>query len=183
MGWSMEDMNETGYKQTSLLAARLARNPIAAVYSSPLQRAVSTADILAEPHRLEARVLQDIIEIKLGKWEGHNLSEVKQLWPDLFEKWRSDPSAVTMPEGESLDQVAHRSFSALQRIIEENSGKTILVVSHDINIRLIVINILGCPNYIFRRLRTDNASLTVIKEDGLHYRLITLNDTAHLENM
>ena len=66
MGWSDEDINDTGYAQVRRLSSRLSDSPIDAIYVSPLRRTCSTATVLAEPHRLELKVLDDLTEINLG---------------------------------------------------------------------------------------------------------------------
>ncbi len=78
MGWSNEDLDEEGYTQVQSLSSRLASLPIASVYTSPLRRAYTTAMILARPHNLEPKALDDLIEIQLGDWEGLHMDEIKR---------------------------------------------------------------------------------------------------------
>ncbi len=101
MGWSDEDLNESGYTQARRLSARLASLPIASIYTSPLRRAYTTAAILAEPHKLELTVLDDLIEIRLGDWQGLHMDEIKRRWPELWQQSRLDPSELTLPNGAS----------------------------------------------------------------------------------
>jgi broad specificity phosphatase PhoE len=84
MGWSNEDLNDVGYAQARKLSARLAGLPIASVYASPLKRAYTTASIIAEPHSLEVKPVDDLIEIKLGDWQGLHESEIEKRWPELW---------------------------------------------------------------------------------------------------
>ena len=70
MGWSDEDLNETGYAQVRSLASRLAGSSITSVYTSPLTRTYTTAEIIAEPHNLKPRVLESVIELNIGDWQG-----------------------------------------------------------------------------------------------------------------
>jgi len=123
MGWSDEDLNEVGYIQARRLASRLAGLPITPVYTSPLQRAYTTAAILAEPHRLEPKALDDLIEIQLGDWQGLHMDEIKRRWAGLWHQWRVDPSNLTLPNGESLSEVTERTISAFARIVGANRGK------------------------------------------------------------
>lgn len=83
MGRSGEDLAEEGYTQARRLSFRLASLPITSVYTSPLRRAYATAVILAEPHSLEPRVMDDLIEIQLGDWEGLHIDEIKLGWPEF----------------------------------------------------------------------------------------------------
>lgn len=183
MGWSAEDLNETGYTQARRLSARLAKLPITAVYTSPLQRVVSTANILAEPHKLAPNAWQDLIEINVGDWQGLHTNEIKQKWPGLYQQWQIDPSDIIMPNGESLNEVTERAVRALKQILEANWEKQALIVTHDIIVKVIVAYALGVTNRIYRRFRISNASLTNIMIADGDYRILTLNDTAHLEGI
>ena len=130
MGRSDEDLTEAGYKQARRLSSRLARLPIASVYTSPLWRAYATAAILAEPHELELRVLDNLIEINLGDWQGLYAGEISRRWPKLWQQWRTDPSEVIIPNGESLTEVAERAIPAFHKIVETNQGKQAITVAH-----------------------------------------------------
>ena len=109
MGWSDEDLNELGHIQARCLSARLTSMPITSIYTSPLRRACSTAAILAESHKLELKVLDDLIEIKLGDWQGLHADEIKRRWPELWRQSRIDPSELILPNGESYRQVTGRA--------------------------------------------------------------------------
>ena len=180
MGQSDEDLTEAGYKQARRLSSRLARLPIASVYTSPLRRAYATAAILVEPHELEPRVLDDLIEIDLGDWQGLHMDEISRRLPDIWQQWRTDPSEVVIPNGESLTEVTERAIPAFHRIVETNRGKQAIIVAHEVIVKVIVAHVLGAPNSIYRRFEISNTSLTVIQFIGNNLRLIGLNDTSHL---
>ena len=180
MGWSDEDLDDTGYDQARSLSARLASLPLAAVYTSPLQRTYTTATILAKPHGLELKVLDDLIEIKLGEWQGLYIDEVSKRWAELWQRSRDDPSEFTVPGGESFPQVTGRAVRAFQAVVAANQGKQVLIVTHDIIVKLVVAHILGASNSIYRRFEVNNASLSVVRVANGETRLITLNDTSHL---
>ena len=181
MGWSDEDLNEVGYIQAHRLASRLAGLPITPVYTSPLRRAYTTAAILAEPHRLEPKALDDLIEIQLGDWQGLHMDEIKRRWAGLWHKWRVDPSGAVIPNGESLTGVTERAIPAFHRIVETNQDKQAIIVAHEVIVKVIVAHVLGAPNSIYRRFEISNTSLTVIQFRDNKSRLIELNDMSHLE--
>ena len=181
MGWSNEDINDVGYTQARSLSSRLASLPIASVYTSPLKRTYTTATILAKPHDLELKVLDDLIEIRLGDWEGLHMDEIRQRWPELWQQSRIDPSEITMPNGESFDEVTERAVRAFEAIVVANQGKQVVIVTHDVIIRVVIAHILGVSNSIYRRLEINNASLSVTQITNGRARLITLNETSHLE--
>jgi broad specificity phosphatase PhoE len=183
-GWSDEDLNDFGYTQARRLSSRLANWPIAAVYTSPLRRTCTTAAILAEPHELDLEVMQDLIEIRLGDFQGLYRDEIRQRWPDLWQQLMTDPSDVTMPNGESFQQVTERAARAFNTVISANQGRQVAVVTHEVVIKVLVTHIaLATTNSIYRRFEVNNASLSIMRLDDNKVRLITLNDTSHLEPM
>lgn len=180
MGWIDEDLSERGVWQAERLSQRLSQRPIAAVYSSPLKRAFRTAEIVALPHSLPVDSLEELGEIRIGVWEGMFAGEIAAKFPDLWQAWRSDPSGVQMPGGESMAQVHHRAIAAFNYITEANHGQQILVVTHDVIVRLLVAYCLNVSTAIYRRLEVANASLTIIQQVDGKCRLRLLNDTGHL---
>jgi len=181
MGWSDEDLNNVGYTQVRRLSSRLASLSINSVYTSPLRRAYATAEILAKPHQLEPRVLDELTEMQLGDWQGLHMDEIKRRWPELWQQWRIDPSGITMPNGESLREVADRAVRALLSIVATNQGKQAVLVAHDVIVKVLVAHVLGVSNSTYRRFEINNASLSVVRVFDNSFQLITLNDTSHLE--
>jgi len=182
MGRSNEDLNDVGYAQVRSLSSRLAGMPIASVYTSPIQRAYITAMILAKPHNLEVKVLDDLIEIQLGDWQGLHLNEISQRWPELWQQWRADPSESTIPNGESFKQVTERAIQAFEAVVAAEQGRQAVIVTHEIVIKVLVAHVLGVPNSIYRRFEINNASLSMVRLINGKTRLIMLNDTSHLED-
>lgn len=180
MGRSDEDLNQEGYSQARKLSARLAGTSINTIYSSPLKRAVNTASIVAEPHRLKTEVVQDLIEIGLGDWQGLYIDEIARGWPELWQQWRSDPTDVVLPNGESFQQVVKRAVRTIEKIAAADAGKTVVIVTHEIIVKLAVIYALGAPTSIYRRFDVFNASLSTIHVHADRPRLITLNDVSHV---
>ncbi|MFC2013536.1 histidine phosphatase family protein [Chloroflexota bacterium] len=182
MGRSNEDLTEVGYTQAQRLSSRLACLPIASVYTSPLRRAYATATILAEPHKLEPRVMEELIEIHLGDWQGLHMDEIRQRWPEVWRNWKSNPAGVIIPNGESLAEVAERAIKAFRSIVNANHGKRAAIVAHEAIAKMLVAHALQAPNSIYRRFEIGNASLSVIRVTNNNFRLERLNDTSHLED-
>jgi broad specificity phosphatase PhoE len=181
MGWSNEDLNDVGYAQARSLSSRLASLPIASVYTSPLKRAYTTAAILAQPHGLELEIINDLTEIQLGNWQGLHADEIRQRWLELWQQFRTDPSGITIPGGESFQQVTERAIRAFNTVAAANRDRQAVIVTHDVIIKVIAAHILGVPNSIYRRFQINNASLSVVRIINGSSHLITLNDTSHLE--
>jgi len=183
MGWSNEDLNEVGYEQARRLSARLANAPIDSIYTSPLKRAYTTASLIAEPHDIEVKPLDDLIEIKLGDWEGLSEDEVRQRWPVIWHMSKIDPSGLWFPNGETFMQVVERAVRAFESVAAASQKKQAVIVTHDIVVRILAAYIMGVPYSIYRRLEIDNASLSVVRiADGTR-QLITLNDTSHFDSL
>ncbi len=182
MGWSSEDLDETGLTQVRKLAARIAGLPIAAVYSSPLQRAYSTAKVLAEPHHLEVNTSEDLIEIKFGDWQGLSLEEIRKGWPDIWKAWREHPDQESIPGGESFVQVSRRAVRFFEAIRREHHDSRVLIVSHEIIIKILIMTALNADFDIYRRFVISNASLSLIRARGDWLQAITINDISHLED-
>ena len=181
MGRSDEDLNDVGYAQVQALSSRLANLPISSIYTSPLRRAYNTATILAKPHNLDLKVTDDLIEIQSGDWQGLYIDEIKQRWPELWQQARTDVSNVTMPNGESFSQVTERAVKAFNTIVANNPVNQVVIVTHEVVIKVIVVHVLGATNSIYRRFEVGNASLSTIQITDGNTRLVTLNDVSHLE--
>jgi ribonuclease H / adenosylcobalamin/alpha-ribazole phosphatase len=174
-------LTEVGRRQADAAAQYLAeRGGIAAVVSSPLQRAYDTAAVAAKALGLDVTVDDDLIETDFGAWEGLTFGEAAERDPDLHRRWLRDTS-VTPPGGESFDSVAHRVRRARNRIIAEHGAATVLVVTHVTPIKTLLRLALDAGEGILYRLHLDLASLSIAEfyPDGASsVRLV--NQTAYL---
>jgi len=173
------DLNEEGFKQVKELSARLSLLPLSAVYSSPLRRTLATAEMIAEPHGISPQIVDDLIEIDLGDWQGLHKNQVEERWPELRKQSLIDPSHITLPNGESFSQVTERAIRALNTI-ESFGEEHMAVVTHEVIVKVLVAYVLGVSNSIYRKLDISNASVTTVNVDESNRRLITLNDISHL---
>ena len=174
-------LSEEGREQARRLSERLAGEPIAALYASPMSRTMETARILAESHRLEVLPRDGLREISHGHWEGRKRAEVEKLFPEEYARWEADPFTCALSGGESGLTVTARALPALLGIVEENRDRHALVVSHKATIRLIVSSLLGFDPRSYRdRLDQSPASLNILDfRDPGRARLTLFNDTSH----
>lgn len=174
-------LTEVGEGQAEAAAAYLGqRGGVAAVITSPLQRAYDTAAKAAKALGLDVSVDDDLIETDFGGWEGLTFMEAAERDPQLHRKWLRDTS-VRPPDGESFDSVAERVQRARARIISEHAGETVLVVSHVTPIKTMLRLALDAGPGILYRLHLDLASLSIAEfyPDGASsVRLV--NDTSYL---
>jgi broad specificity phosphatase PhoE/ribonuclease HI len=177
-------LTELGRRQADAAAKYLAdRGRIAAVVSSPLQRAYDTATVAANVLGLDVTVNDDLIETDFGSWEGLTFGEAAARDPELHTRWLSD-TAQPPPDGESFDVVAHRVRRARNRIIADHGDATVLVVSHVTPIKTVLRLALDAGEGILYRLHLDLASLSIAEfyPDGASsVRLV--NQTAYLESV
>lgn len=174
-------LTDTGRLQARAAARYLAeRGGIAAVISSPLQRAYDTAAAAAKALSLDVAVDDGLIETDFGAWDGLTFSEAAARDPELHRRWLSDAGA-TPPGGESFDDVLDRVIAARERIIAEHQGSTVLVVSHVTPIKMLLRLALDAGPGIQYRLHLDLASLSIAEfySDGAaSVRLV--NQTSYL---
>jgi probable phosphoglycerate mutase len=174
-------LTAAGRQQARSAAGYLAeRGGIAAVISSPLQRAYDTAAAAAKALGLDMTVDDDLIETDFGAWEGLTFAEAAERDPELHRRWLRDTSA-TPPDGESFDDVRVRVRRARERIIAEHQGATVLVVSHVTPIKMLLQLALDAGPGILYRLHLDLASLSIAEfySDGASsVRLV--NQTGYL---
>lgn len=175
-------LNERGRWQARRLAEALRREPVAAVYSSPLRRALETARAIAEPHGLAVEVEPGLVEMDIGQTEGLSLAEVRSRYPGLLERWLSaDGPHQVMPGGERLMDVQARAWQAVESLrLRYRDGVTV-VVSHNLAILSILTKALGLELAQFRRLRHDVAAIAVLEWRDDQVQVERLNDTRHLE--
>ena len=180
-GASDVPLGEEGRAQVRHLAERLAPDSLAAVYASPLRRAFETATILAQPHNLHLKLVDDLREIDHGRWEGLRRDEAAAKYPEEYAAWEHDPFTSAPTGGEPGQHVLERGRRAFEQIVLAHTGERVLVVSHKATIRLIIAHVLGIDPRGYRdRLDQQPACLNMIDmyPDGTG-RLILLNDVSH----
>jgi len=173
-------LDEVGHAQARALAVRLADEPIAAIYASPLQRAVQTAQPTAEGHGLPVVPHPGLLDMNLGEWQGLTHAEAARRYPDVHRRWLEAPETVTLPGGESLAVVLARGKTTVTQLLARHAGETVLLVGHQVVNKVLVCWLLGLDNSHYWRVTQDNACLNVFAHaDGI-FRVVTLNDTCHL---
>jgi probable phosphoglycerate mutase len=170
-----------GRGQLKKLAARLAGEPIAAFYASPLGRTMDTARILAAPHHIPVTAKEGLREISHGHWEGKTRASVEKNYPKEYALWEADPFSFAPPEGETGLAVTARALPALLEVVAAHPGEQVLVASHKATIRLLIGSLLGFDLRRYRdHLDQSPASLNILDfKDVSHARLSLYNDISH----
>ena len=175
-GWTPGvHLNDEGRAQATALAQRLANVPLAAIYSSPLERTLETAEPLAQAHGLAVQVREGLGETRYGDWTGRTLKELRdeKLWPVV----QVYPSGARFPAGESMREVQTRIVAELDAIRDSHMGQTVAVVSHSDPIKMAVAHYAGLALDLFQRLTISPASVTAFAFTQFGPRLLCMNYT------
>lgn len=189
MGRRDQGLSELGRRHVAALGDRFARIELTDVVSSPLLRAVDTAAAIASrrPAGLsggQLGVTRDVrlIDVEIGSWEGRSFEEIEST--AHYEQFRVQPLVRIVPDVEALSDVEGRVIAALEQLLTDSEvGARIAVVSHSIPIRLAIAHYLGMPVSEFYRLRVAPGSISVLQFDGTLPRLVSLNHTAHIDDI
>ena len=175
------ELSAEGREQARRLAERLESERIAAVYASPLGRALETAAIIARPHGLEVVRRADLREISHGHWEQMTRREAAERFPEEIAAWEEDPYTFAPFGGESGLAVTARALPVLIEIVRNHPNEQVIVVSHKATIRLLLSSLLGFDPRRYRDSLDQNpAALNIVDFCGaVHARLTLFNDTSH----
>lgn len=175
-------LNEKGIRQAAALEFALAEEKIAAIYSSPLQRALDTATRIASPHGLEVILEERLIEMDIGELEGLTFPEIGKAHPDLYQNWGGpDGPTYRMPgSNETVTDVQARARLAVEQMLAQHPDGTVIAVTHNFVILTTLAWLLTIELAEFRRLRHSVAAISSVEMMGGRVQVITLNDTSHL---
>jgi ribonuclease H / adenosylcobalamin/alpha-ribazole phosphatase len=179
-GRSDVPLTDVGVQQAAAAAKRLASAGLDAIVTSPLLRAMRTAQEVAAVTGAAVVTDDGFRETDFGAWEGLTFTEVRERWPSEVTTWLSDPDAAP-PGGESFAEVSTRVTAALHRVLADREGQTVLIVSHVTPIKTLVAAALLAPPAALYRMHLDVAALCEIDwyADGPAV-LRSFNDTSHL---
>jgi alpha-ribazole phosphatase len=155
-------LSARGARGARQLARTLDSIQLEALYTSPAQRALETADPLAEQHEITPTIDADLHEIDFGHFEGRTYDEIARRHPDLYHHWMEHPTLIHFPGGESYDDLRRRTLSASERIRAAYPGRTVAIVTHAGVIRTLIAHSLAMPPDALFRIDQAYGALTVI---------------------
>jgi probable phosphoglycerate mutase len=175
------ELSETGRAQARALAERLANEPLAAIYASPMGRTLETASIIGAPHGLTPIEREPLREINHGHWEALTREEVESRFGSEYAAWETDPFSFAPTGGESGASVMARALPVVREIVLAHEGRFVAVVSHKATIRLLLCAVLGIDARGYRdRLDQGPACLNLLEfKDPVRARLMLFNDVSH----
>jgi broad specificity phosphatase PhoE len=175
-------LDEAGIKQAESLSQYLRDSPIEAIYSSPLWRALKTAEIIASNQRLEVTIAPGLIDFDYGDWQGLSRYEVKDKYKGLYTEWLKNPHRVRMPGGENLNEVRKRAMRVVREVIAGYSG-TVVLVSHRVVNKVLICALLGLDNSHFWNIRQDIGAITIFNYENQQFVLVEHNNTSYLPSL
>jgi len=181
------ELNDTGLEQARRLAAFLKNEPINAIVSSPLRRAIATAEVIASQHQLPIQIDQGLKELKVGDLEGISISNLRTTFSRfLLKKWWQDGEAMKLPNGESLVDLQNRAWKVVEGLAlkheaspEPGQDATAVVVSHYFVTLAIILKALNLPLDHFIKFKLDLGGVSILEFRDYGARLVTFNDTSY----
>ncbi len=179
-GHSQIGLGEEGIVQAKMLRDHLAGEEIVAIYSSDLNRARSTAEIVASVHATEVVLCPELRELDFGQIEGMTFEEVDRCCPEAVRLWKGGDVDAAAPAGENLRQLASRVRRLAARLQRHSPEETILIVAHSGPLRVLLCTWLGIDLERLWQIRLDPASVSLVETYREGTILCFLNNTSHL---
>jgi len=171
-------INAQGQREADALARRLAPIAIHAIYSSPLERAVDTANALAQCQKLDVQIHPDLNEVDVGEWAGKAIKELAET--DAWKEMSAQPARFQFPGGESYARVHARMIRAIDAIVAAHPDQVVAIVSHADPIKIVLAHYLGMDPNQFERIAISPASVSALIFDERGAVLFRLNDNGAL---
>ncbi|HPP06639.1 MAG TPA: histidine phosphatase family protein [Syntrophorhabdaceae bacterium] len=175
-------LNEVGLKQAELASYYFKDKGIERIFSSPLLRAMQTAEAVSKTVGGDIEIVEEFIDINFGIWEGLTVKEVEKNFPEDFDIWVKSPQMLNIKGAETLEAVRKRIASGFERILSEKS-ENLLIVTHRAICKIIVLFLLDMGNEFFWTMKFDPASITLLEKHSNRYLLVFSNDTCHLQGI
>ncbi len=183
-----------GYKQAKLTGNILNEIKFDQIYSSPLKRAAETAKEIEKCFGENFDIFYDknLLEVDLYRWSGLSSNDIKRKYKDSYLVWKNDPEKLELKNKNNItykpiQDLFKQAKKFIQNLREENNhekNKNILIIAHNAILRCLILYLLNRPNKAFRKIRLDNASISIINISGsqtsFKSQIECLNQTSHL---
>jgi phosphoserine phosphatase len=173
-------LNDTGKRQAEMVGAYFAARTVNRIVASPLSRATVTADAISRTTKVRVEAMEEFTDINFGTWEGLPLTDVEKRFPADFASWKTSPEKTRIEGGETLAEVRDRVSRAIATIGSDHA-ESIVVVTHRVICKLIVLSCLNIANNHFWDMKFDPASVTLLEQQQDRFVLVYSNDTCHLQ--
>ena len=174
-------LNETGKLQAQRLAERFRGMTLQAIYSSPLERALETAETIARSMKLEVTKNPAFDEINFGEWTGKSFDTLSS--DESWRQFNRDRSMTRIPGGESFLEVQVRAVTGLERLSSQHTNARVAIVSHADVIKAAVGYFAATPIDLLQRIEISPCSVSVVAMDKDSVRLLTINNRCELDHL
>lgn len=181
-GHGNSDLTAKGIEQATELAESIVNYPIDYIYSSDLGRAVQTAQILGDKLNIKVEETEALREMGFGEWEGLLIDEIKTNYANIYTTWRNEPHLAQIPGGETLHLIKDRVDSFIQSLNEKYDDKHILLVTHSVTVRVMLLAFLNSGMENIYRIKQDNTALNIVEYRDYGPVVIKMNDTSHIKD-
>ena len=181
-GHGNSDLTSKGIEQAELLADSMTKYPIDYIYSSDLGRAYQTAEIIGNKLNIEVEKTEALREMNFGTWEGRIIKDIIEEDPELYKMWRNEPHLAKIPQGETLSQIKERTDAFIKEINEKYDGKHIVLVTHSLCARIMLLSFLDSDVKNIYRINQANTALNIIELRDYGPVVMKMNDTTHIIN-
>ena len=181
-GHGNSDLTEKGENQALELAKAIKEYPIDFIYSSDLGRAVQTAEIIGNTIGVDVEETPALREMGFGDWEGLLIEEIKKDHAKTYETWRNQPHLADIPNGETLHIIKDRVDGFIKDLNEKYDSKHILLVSHSVTVRVMLLSFLNSGMENIYRIKQDNTALNIVECRNYGPVVMKMNDTSHMKN-
>lgn len=181
-GHGNSDLTQKGEEQARELSEAMINYPIDYIYSSDLGRAVQTAQIVGDKLGLKVNQTSSLREMGFGVWEGLLIDQIKKDHANTYDIWRNQPHLVNIEGGETLHIIKERTDDFIKEINEKYDNKHIMLVSHSVTVRVMLLSFLDSSMENIYRIKQDNTALNIVEYRDYGPVIIKMNDTSHIKN-
>lgn len=179
-GISDIELSQLGHEQAKKLSEALRHERYDRIFSSPLKRAYDTATAIAKHRNSPILIEDDLKELNAGELEGLTFPDLQLRYAEFLEKWMHDHSSVSMPRGESLQEVQDRVWPVIERIVA--TSENALIVAHSFVIITILCKIRNLSLSHSKQMRVGVASKTCLEFKNGIIDVVLFNDSTHLHD-
>ncbi|MGL5346991.1 MAG: histidine phosphatase family protein [Peptostreptococcaceae bacterium] len=181
-GHGNSDLTQKGEEQAKELAEAINNYPIDLIFSSDLGRALQTAEIVGDKIEIKVEKTESLREMGFGVWEGLLINEIKRDHATTYDTWRNEPHLVDIEGGETLHIIKERVDKFITELNEKYDNKHILLVSHSVTVRVMLLSFLNSGMENIYRIKQDNTALNIVEFKDYGPVVQKMNDTSHIKN-
>ena len=180
-GQSDVALSELGRRQASLLAKRFPSQHLDAIYASDLVRARETAECVGKTFGVSVQPEKAFRELSFGDWEGLTYQEISSRWPEEAGKLFTAPDELSIPNGETFQELQKRALEKIAEICETHNNQTVGIFAHGAINKTILAGLMHIPLHYLWSLRQDNTAVNILRLEDGYVTVELLNSTAHLD--